>query len=60
MGKNRQSGKVKMQNVKIKTAGITKYFNEVKQDFHVFGMLDGEWHEFEKGIDYTAFVVKRK
>ena len=40
--------------------GITKYFDEVKQDFHVFGMLDGEWHEFEKGIDYTAFVVKRK
>ena len=21
--------------------GITKYFDEVKQDFHVFGMLDG-------------------
>jgi hypothetical protein len=40
--------------------GISKYFDEVKQDFQVFGMLDGEWQEFEKEIDYTAFVVKRK
>jgi len=23
-------------------------------------LLDGEWHEFEKEIDYTAFLVKRK
>ncbi|MDR2206050.1 MAG: hypothetical protein LBE36_07835 [Flavobacteriaceae bacterium] len=40
--------------------GISKYFDEVKQDFHIFGMLDGEWREFEKEIDYTAFVVRRK
>jgi hypothetical protein len=40
--------------------GISKYFDEVKQDFHIFGMLDGEWQEFEKEIDYTAFVVRRK
>ena len=40
--------------------GITKYFYEVKKDFHIFGLLDGEWHEFEKEIDYTAFLVKRK
>jgi hypothetical protein len=40
--------------------GISKYFDEVKQDFQVFGMLDGEWQEFEKEVDYTAFVVRRK
>lgn len=40
--------------------GIAKYYDEVKQDFHIFGMLDGEWQEFEKETDYTAFVVKRK
>ena len=40
--------------------GISKYFDEVKMDFEVYGMLDGEWQEFEKGIDYTAFLVRRK
>ncbi len=40
--------------------GITKYLDEVKQDFLVFGLREGEWEDFEKGVDYTAFVVKRK
>ena len=40
--------------------GITKYFDEVKQDFIVFGLRDGEWEEFTKEIEYTAFVVRRK
>jgi hypothetical protein len=40
--------------------GISKYLNEVKQDFFVFGLHEGEWEEFEKEMDYTAFLVKRK
>jgi hypothetical protein len=40
--------------------GITKYIDDVKSDFHVFGQLEGEWEEFQKDIDYTAFVVRRK
>ena len=40
--------------------GITKYFDEVKQDFLVFGLRDGEWEEFTKEIEYTAFVVRHK
>jgi hypothetical protein len=40
--------------------GITKYFDEVKQDFLVFGLRDGEWEDFTKEIDYTAFVGRRK
>ena len=40
--------------------GITKYFDEVKQDFTVFGLRDGEWEEFTIEIEYTAFVVRRK
>ena len=39
--------------------GITKYLDEVKQDFDVYGLLNGEWEYFEKDIDYTAFVAKR-
>lgn len=40
--------------------GITKYMDEVKQDFFVFGLLEGEWEAFEKEVEYTAFLVKRK
>ncbi len=40
--------------------GITKYFDEVKQDFLVFGLRNGEWEDFTKEIEYTAFVVRRK
>lgn len=40
--------------------GITKYFNDVKKDFFVYGLRNGEWESFEKEIDYTAFVVRRK
>ena len=39
--------------------GITKYLEEVKQDFNVFGLLNGEWENFEKDIDYTAFLARR-
>ena len=40
--------------------GITKYLEEVKNDFHIFGELDESWHEFEKDIHYEGFVVRRK
>jgi hypothetical protein len=40
--------------------GITKYIDEVEQDFAVFGQRDGEWENFENGMDYTAFIVQRK
>ena len=39
--------------------GITKYLEEVLQDFEVYGLLSGEWENFEKDIEYTAFVVRR-
>ena len=39
--------------------GITKYIDEVQQDFEVQGLLNGEWEYFVKDNDYTAFVVKR-
>jgi hypothetical protein len=40
--------------------GINKYLFEVKNDFYVFGLNEGEWEEFDKIGDYSAFVVKRK
>jgi len=40
--------------------GISKYLEEAQEDFAIFGLLGDEWIEFEKGIDFEAFLVKRK
>jgi hypothetical protein len=40
--------------------GINNYFSEIIKDFQVYGMLNGTWQLFKKGVDYEAFLVKRK
>jgi hypothetical protein len=40
--------------------GITKYLEEIKQDFDVYGELETGWEEFRKDIEYEAFLVKLK
>jgi hypothetical protein len=37
--------------------GISKYFDDVKEYFNIYGMYEGEWHEFEREVDYSAFVI---
>lgn len=40
--------------------GISKYWDEAKNDFHILGQIHDEWEPFIIGTDYEAFVVKRK
>lgn len=40
--------------------GLTKYYLEVMRDFQVLGLKDDEWIEFEKGIEFEAFLIQRK
>lgn len=40
--------------------GITNNIKEIKKDFHVFGLEDNQWHEFRNGIEYQAFLIRRK
>lgn len=40
--------------------GITTNLEEILEDFEVSGLSDETWHEFEKGKEYEAFLVKRK
>ena len=40
--------------------GITKYFDEMRADFKIYGEYNGEWEPFEKGKDYTAFLTEFK
>ena len=39
--------------------GIGKYLDKVKVDFEIYGLKDDTWTEFDKEIDFDAFVVKR-
>lgn len=40
--------------------GITKYFEEIQKDYFIFGLRNEEWENFEIGIEYEAFLAKRK
>ena len=40
--------------------GISIYFEELSQDFNIYGRLNNEWIDFEKDTAYTAFLIKRK
>ena len=40
--------------------GITKYLDEIQNDFEVYGETEDGWEEFRKNIEYEAFLVKLK
>ena len=40
--------------------GITKFLNDVKKDFEIFGELENDWDKFKIGIEYEGFLVRRK
>lgn len=40
--------------------GISKNYDEISKDFHIWGEFEGNWHIFDKKTDYDAFLVKRK
>ena len=40
--------------------GITKYLNEIQQDFEIYGEIEDVWEEFRKDVEYEAFFVRRK
>lgn len=39
--------------------GITNNLIEIKRDFEVFGLKDNQWYTFRKGIEYSAFLIKK-
>jgi hypothetical protein len=39
---------------------ITKYYDEIKDDFDIYGQIGENWEPFEKGRDYIAFLAQRK
>lgn len=46
--------------IRLYRIGITNNFEEIIEDFEVFGLCEDVWLKFEKGKNYEAFLVKRK
>ena len=40
--------------------GITKFYDQMKKDFYLYGQIGDEFPEFEIGIDYEGFLAQRK
>ncbi len=40
--------------------GLSKYLEAMQNDFEVYGLRNQEWEIFVKGIEYEAFLAKRK
>jgi hypothetical protein len=39
---------------------INKYFDEISDDFEIYGFFSNKWLVFEKDINYQAFIINRK
>lgn len=40
--------------------GISKYLDEVEQDFEILGEKNDDWEDFKKNVNYNGFMVKRR
>ena len=40
--------------------GLTNNLDEITQDFELYGLREGEWQEFAKGVEYEAFLARRR
>jgi hypothetical protein len=40
--------------------GIANNLAEILNDFEIYRLKEGEWQEFEKKIEYEAFLLRRK
>ena len=40
--------------------GISKFLNEIIEDFEILGELNDDWETFKVDIEYEGFLVRRK
>lgn len=40
--------------------GITRFYEEMKKDFYLYGQIGDEFVEFEIGTDYDGFLAQRR
>ena len=40
--------------------GLTNNLAEITENFELYGLRESEWREFAKGVEYEAFLVRRR
>jgi hypothetical protein len=40
--------------------GISKYIDDVKTDFDIFGETEDGWEDFENDTEYLGFLIRKK
>lgn len=40
--------------------GIIRFYEEMVEDFYLYGQVDNEFPVFEIGVDYSGFLAQRK
>lgn len=40
--------------------GISKFLDQIKRDFEIYGELENDWDKFKIGTEYIGFLVRRK
>lgn len=40
--------------------GISRFIDDVSQDFEILGELNDDWEKFKHNIEYAGFLVRRK
>ncbi len=40
--------------------GITKFYDEIQNDFYLYGRIGDKLYVFETGIEYEGFITQRK
>lgn len=40
--------------------GITKYVDEIKERFDLYGQKGEDWEVFQKSVEYEAFIIQLK
>ena len=40
--------------------GITRFYNDVVEDFDLYGQIGDDFYTFETGKEYSGFLVQRK
>lgn len=40
--------------------GISRFLEEVSDDFEILGELNNDWENFKTNVEYEGFLVRRK
>ncbi len=49
-----------LSRIRLYQMGIAKVWSEVNQHFEIQGYINDSWQPFQKGVNYSAFLLKAR